>query len=205
MVTGFGLRMRFAQMRPPKCSNMPGHVGGTPLKPWGWTSFIPDLPGKEKMAKPISSELVLRVYSALILVAVSLTATYAGSGAFAALIFCFTALMGWEWGRVVRGRNADSVFVLQTFAAGVCKLSNASGLSSPGYWRDSGCCLCLDLGARLGRVEKRRLVVRRGIFLCGIACCHSDRDPPGPQLRLLRILKPAALNLESAVGRRRAA
>ena len=79
------------------------------------------------MAKPISSELVLRVNSALILVALSIALTYAGPQSFAGLILFFVALMSWEWGRVVRGRNFDSIFVLQIAAiaiAGILTLKN---------------------------------------------------------------------------------
>jgi phosphatidate cytidylyltransferase len=65
------------------------------------------------MAKPTSSELVLRSKSALILAILSVALTYAGPLAFAVLILVFAALISWEWGRVVRGRSADSIFVLQ--------------------------------------------------------------------------------------------
>ena len=68
------------------------------------------------MAKPISSELILRVYSSLILIALTLALTYAGSQTFAALIVFAAALMSWEWGRVVRGHGVDRIFALQTAA-----------------------------------------------------------------------------------------
>lgn len=77
--------------------------------------------------KPVSSELMLRVNSALVLVILSLSLTYAGSKTFAALILFFTTLMSWEWSRVVRERGADGIFVLQvaaTIAAGVLILKN---------------------------------------------------------------------------------
>jgi phosphatidate cytidylyltransferase len=67
-------------------------------------------------ARPVSSELLLRVNSALVLIVLSLSLTYAGSRTFAALIFFFTTLMSWEWGRVVRGRGADAIFLLQVVA-----------------------------------------------------------------------------------------
>jgi phosphatidate cytidylyltransferase len=75
-----------------------------------------DLSGKEKMVKPISSELVLRFNSALILAAISLTATYAGPETFGLFILCASVLMSWEWCRVVRGRNFDAIFLLQIAA-----------------------------------------------------------------------------------------
>jgi phosphatidate cytidylyltransferase len=69
--------------------------------------------------KPISSELVLRIYSALVLAALSLALTYAGPKTFAVLILFFVALMSWEWCRVVRGRGPDSIFFIQIAAIAV--------------------------------------------------------------------------------------
>ncbi len=91
-----------------------------------------DLSGEETMAKPISSELVLRFNSALVLVAISVTATYAGPDTFGGLILFFAALMSWEWCRVVRGRGFDGIFVLQIAAivcAGVLTLKSHPGVA----------------------------------------------------------------------------
>jgi phosphatidate cytidylyltransferase len=74
------------------------------------------------MAKPLSSELVLRINSALVLVALTLALTYAGSRTFAALILFASALMSWEWARVVRSRGTDSIFVLQIVAIAIAGL-----------------------------------------------------------------------------------
>lgn len=68
------------------------------------------------MAKPASSELVLRINSALILVALTLALTYAGTQTFAALILFAATLMSWEWGRVVRGAGIDGIFAIQSAA-----------------------------------------------------------------------------------------
>ena len=68
------------------------------------------------MAKPISSELALRVNSALVLVALTLALTYAGTQTFAALILFAATLMSWEWGRVVRGAGIDGIFAIQSAA-----------------------------------------------------------------------------------------
>jgi phosphatidate cytidylyltransferase len=68
------------------------------------------------MAKAVSSELVTRVNSALVLVALTLALTYAGTQTFAALILFAAALMSWEWGRVVRGVGIDRIFAVQTVA-----------------------------------------------------------------------------------------
>ncbi len=79
------------------------------------------------MAKPVSSELVLRINSALILVVLTLALTYAGTQTFAALILFAATLMSWEWGRVVRGAGIDGIFALQSaaiIAAGYLTLKN---------------------------------------------------------------------------------
>jgi phosphatidate cytidylyltransferase len=79
------------------------------------------------MTETISSELVLRFKSALILAALTVGLTYASPQTFAGLTLFFVALMSWEWGRVVRGRGADSIFLLQIsaiVAAGVLTLNN---------------------------------------------------------------------------------
>jgi phosphatidate cytidylyltransferase len=79
------------------------------------------------MAKAVSSELVTRTNSALVLVALTLALTYASTQTFAALILLATTLMSWEWGRVVRGGGLDAIFGLQTAAivgAGYLTLKN---------------------------------------------------------------------------------
>jgi phosphatidate cytidylyltransferase len=68
------------------------------------------------MAKPISSELILRINSALVMVALTLALTYAGTQTFAALILFAATLMSWEWGRVVRGTGIDGIFAIQSAA-----------------------------------------------------------------------------------------
>lgn len=62
---------------------------------------------------PINAELRLRIYSALVLIALSLLLAYRGPQSFAVLIIFMTALMSWEWGRVVRGKGLDLIACLQ--------------------------------------------------------------------------------------------
>jgi phosphatidate cytidylyltransferase len=68
------------------------------------------------MLKPIGLELALRIKYGFILAVISLTATYLGPETFGVFIICASVLMGWEWCRVVRGRNFDQIFLLQTAA-----------------------------------------------------------------------------------------
>ncbi len=79
------------------------------------------------MAKAVGSELVTRINSGLVLVALTLALTYAGTQTFAALILFATALMSWEWGRVVRAGGIDGIFALQAssiIGAGYLTLKN---------------------------------------------------------------------------------
>jgi phosphatidate cytidylyltransferase len=107
------------------------------------------------MAKPISSELALRFYSALILVTLSFACTYAGPKTFAGLIILFAALMSWEWGRVVRGRGIDSILLLQVAAIAIagllalkCCLVPATGAivgaTGAAFWLHSRAALATD-------------------------------------------------------------
>jgi phosphatidate cytidylyltransferase len=61
-------------------------------------------------------EWILRVNSALVLIAVALTLTYVSPQTFAVLITLFIAAMAWEWGRLVRGKGFGPVFGLQLLA-----------------------------------------------------------------------------------------
>lgn len=67
-----------------------------------------------------TSELFLRVNSALVLIALALALTYSSLEAFAVLISLFITAMAWEWGRLVRGKGFDlasSAQIVATMAA----------------------------------------------------------------------------------------
>lgn len=68
---------------------------------------------KPFMVKPAQPDLVVRVQSAVVLASIALVATYASAETFAALIAVVLAVMGWEWGRLVRGRGIDPSFAVQ--------------------------------------------------------------------------------------------
>ncbi len=74
------------------------------------------------------NELMLRVNSALVLVTVTLLLTYSGAVSFAVLIAVFTALMAWEWGRLIRGRGLDEAFAVQVSASALAALLAAYGM-----------------------------------------------------------------------------
>ena len=92
-----------------------------------FASLLKDCPGEGTMSEAISSEVILRIKSAFVLVALSVALTYAGPKTFAGLILFFAGAMSWEWGRVVRGRGTNIMVVVQIaaiVAAGVLTLKD---------------------------------------------------------------------------------
>ena len=65
-------------------------------------------------------DLTPRIVSGLLLGGVALALCYLGSVSFALLVIVVALIMSWEWGRVVRGREFDTTFVVHggTIAAG---------------------------------------------------------------------------------------
>jgi phosphatidate cytidylyltransferase len=62
------------------------------------------------------SEMLARIVSALVLAAIALGAVLASPWTFAALVIACGFAVAWEWGRLVRGREFDPIFVLQAVA-----------------------------------------------------------------------------------------
>jgi phosphatidate cytidylyltransferase len=71
--------------------------------------------------------LVVRTYSALILVAIALLMTLYSVTSFAIMIMVFVAAMGWEWSRLVRGAGFDIVFGVQLVATVAASWSALQG------------------------------------------------------------------------------
>jgi phosphatidate cytidylyltransferase len=70
---------------------------------------------------------VLRINSAVVLVAVALALTYTSPRAFAVLITLFITAMAWEWGRLVRGNGLDTVFWVQLAATALASWTTVEG------------------------------------------------------------------------------
>lgn len=68
-------------------------------------------------------EMMLRIYSALILIAVALALTYASLETFAVLITLFIGVMAWEWGRLVRKGGFDLAFAVQFTATAIASVA----------------------------------------------------------------------------------
>lgn len=69
--------------------------------------------GEGAGAKRPRAELSMRVYSAIVLIAIAVFLTLKGPESFAVLITLFISAMAWEWGRLVRGEGLDTAFGVQ--------------------------------------------------------------------------------------------
>jgi phosphatidate cytidylyltransferase len=72
-------------------------------------------------------EWILRINSALVLIAVALALTYVSPHSFAILITLFITAMAWEWGRLVRGKGFDLVFGIQLAATALGAWTTVEG------------------------------------------------------------------------------
>lgn len=83
--------------------------------------------GEGTGAKRPPTELSMRVYSALILISITLLLTLTSVESFAVLITLFISAMAWEWGRLVRGEGLDTAFGVQVMATAAAALATVRG------------------------------------------------------------------------------
>lgn len=65
----------------------------------------------------VAPELRLRIASGAVVAAVAIAALYWGAVPFAILLAVIATAMAWEWGRIVRGKDADVITVLHIGAS----------------------------------------------------------------------------------------
>jgi phosphatidate cytidylyltransferase len=82
--------------------------------------------GEGAPARP-PADMMLRVYSAIVLVAVALFMTLASVESFAILVVLFISAMAWEWGRLVRSRGFDLAFGAQLAATWLASWAAVEG------------------------------------------------------------------------------
>lgn len=78
------------------------------------------------------SDLRPRLIAGVVMAAVALTLAYAGPKPFALLVIGAALVMCWEWGRVVRGEEFGSAFVIHAIAVTVAGVLAAAGLPALG-------------------------------------------------------------------------
>jgi phosphatidate cytidylyltransferase len=90
----------------------------------------------------LGADFAQRLASGLAMGVVAAVCTFSGTVPFAVLVVAVTALLSWEWGRLVHGREADLVVAVHVAAAGVAAVLAAVGLVALGL-------LALPIGAIL--------------------------------------------------------
>jgi phosphatidate cytidylyltransferase len=84
--------------------------------------------GEGAGAKRPPAELSMRIYSAIVLIAIALFLTLASPESFALLITLFISAMAWEWARLVRGGDGlDAAFGVQITATAIAALAALRG------------------------------------------------------------------------------
>jgi phosphatidate cytidylyltransferase len=83
--------------------------------------------GKTPGPRPRHSEIATRVASALVLAAVALAAVVASPWTFAVLVIGAGVIVAWEWGRLVRGTEFDSIAWVQAVTVAAIVISVALG------------------------------------------------------------------------------
>ena len=78
--------------------------------------------------RPTGGELVKRVISAIVLAAIGIGATIAGPIPLAVVVIVVSALLAWEWGRLVRNCEFDDMLYVHVAAVAV-----ATGLMAAGF------------------------------------------------------------------------
>lgn len=74
-----------------------------------------DTPAESWRTRP-TNELLKRAVSGLILAAITLTAIWFGGYLFALLIAAVSLVLAWEWGRVVRNAEFDTIYTITSLA-----------------------------------------------------------------------------------------
>jgi phosphatidate cytidylyltransferase len=77
------------------------------------------------------SELMQRIGSAAVLVAITIGAAWAGAWPFGILLALVAGVASWEWGRVVRGEAFDGLLLLHTGAVVAAVLLAVAGYGVP--------------------------------------------------------------------------
>jgi phosphatidate cytidylyltransferase len=112
----------------------------------------------------LGADFPSRVVSGLAMGAVAAVFTFTGETPFSALVVAAAMLLGWEWGRLVHGRDADLVLAILIGAAGLAGLLAAFGYVGLGL-------LALPIGAILATLlslGRNSVYSALGVFYAGL-------------------------------------
>lgn len=149
-----------------------------------------------------NGELVVRIASALVLAALALALVYAGTLPFAVLVGLGAVVVGWEWGRIVRGRDRDGESVLHAIF-----LLAAAGLAGYGLAILGvlallvGACLMLLLRMLKGDGWSALGVVYVGFPVIALLWLREDGAWGWPAILLIFAVVWATDSLAFVVGR----
>ena len=85
-------------------------------------------------AKPASGELLKRVISAIVLATIGIGATWAGPWPLAVVVGVVSAVLAWEWGRLVRNLEFDDMFFVHVAALLLAIALAATGMFQVALW-----------------------------------------------------------------------
>jgi phosphatidate cytidylyltransferase len=116
------------------------------------------------LAARLGSDFGARVLSGLVMGLVVAVFTFSGVTAFSVLVVVVALLLGWEWGRLVHGREADVVVAIHVGSAGVAAVLAALGYVGLGL-------LALPIGAILAMLltlGRNSVFAALGVFYAGL-------------------------------------
>ena len=123
-----------------------------------------DAPGAAALAAAAARNLQQRITSGLVLAAMALAVVYAGTTPFALLVLAGSAVMSWEWCRLVRGASTDSGVVLHAGAVAV-----AITLTAGGYPAFAFCALLIGAACVVAMTtSKRASLSAMGVLYVGL-------------------------------------
>jgi phosphatidate cytidylyltransferase len=116
------------------------------------------------LAHRLGDDIAQRLASGLVMGAIAALFTVSGAMPFALLAVCAAIIVSWEWGRLVRGQEADIVIGVHVVAAGTAAALAAFGYVGLGL-------LALPIGAILAMVlslGQHSALSALGVFYAGL-------------------------------------
>lgn len=115
--------------------------------------------------RPTGGELVKRVISAIVLAVIGIGATVAGSYALAVVVSVVSALLAWEWGRLVRNCEFDDMLFVHVAALLIAIILAAANLAQYALY----VLLAGFIGIAIRRSKEYRKLSALGVPYVGIA------------------------------------
>ena len=144
----------------------------------------------------LGSDFWLRLVSGLAMVAIAALFIVAGPIPFAVLVVAVTVLLGWEWGRLVHGQQADIVTLVPVVTAAAAAVLAAAGFVGLGL-------LALPIGAILAVVlslGRNSVFSALGVLYAGLPAIALIWLRSDPALGLLAVIFVVIVVIASDTG-----